>query len=97
MSMAQIYLFSYHFSISKSYLLASSLQVVSLSGEGCTDWNPTEVLVGDGCPVAGVSAGMWKQRERAPPKAHFQAGEAKPQGSESQHPGIPFSPRPLST
>ena len=97
MSMAQIYLFYYRFSISKGYLLASSLRVLSLLGEGSVDWNPTEVLVGGGCPVAGFSAGVWKQREKAPIKAHFQAGEAKPQGSESQHSGVPFSPWPFPT
>ena len=75
MSMAQIYLFYYRFSISKGYLLASSLRVLSLLGEGSVDWNPTEVLVGGGCPVAGFSAGVWKQREKAPMKAHFQAGK----------------------
>ena len=71
--------------------------MASLAGEGSVDWNPAEVLVGDGCPVAGVLAGVWKQREQPLMKACFQAGEAEPRGSGPQHPGAPFSPRPFPT
>lgn len=70
--------------------------MASLAGEGSVDWNPAEVLVGDGCPVAGVLAGVWKQREQPLMKAHFQDGEAEPRGSGPQHPWGSLLPTALS-